>query len=146
MKILKNYVSTLVKSVVVIFTMVSVVSCQKNKDDNPQPVPPAPVLQAVGFWQGHYQLTGSVTNYNLKVLIKPGGVARLYNMGVETDTSTSDITKYDATWTLTDTNLAVEIVSDETILFSGIINSGTRKWTGSWKRNGDVKGTFTQAK
>jgi hypothetical protein len=147
MKILTNYISTLVKSVVVIFTMVSVVSCQKNKDDNPEPQPepggPAvPANPALGYWQGHYRYTGNLTNHNLKVLVKAGGKAQVYDMSSETDTA--DAVRSDGAWTYADNKLEVTVGSIDPFVFSGAINAG--KWTGSWKINSDVKGTFSLAK
>ncbi|HEX2630601.1 MAG TPA: hypothetical protein VHM26_16395 [Chitinophagaceae bacterium] len=145
MKILTNYISTLVKSVVMIFALVGVVSCQKNKDDNPEPEPGGPIIianPALGYWQGHYRYTGFLENNNMKVLIKAGGIARVYDMNSKIDTA--DAAKTDGTWTYAANKLTVAVGNLDPIVFSGEINSN--KWTGSWKVNIDVKGTFSLLK
>ena len=141
MKIPNNPIGALMKSVVIISALAGMVSCQKNKNDDPAPIIPE------GYWKGYYTATGYPDQLKLRVLVKPGGTARVYDMGLKTDTAALPaLSKYDGTWVLSNQTLDVMIYSDGVTLFRGVINPAAETWTGTWIRSGEVKGTISLAK
>ena len=147
MKILTNYISTLVKSVVMIFALVGVVSCQKNKSDDPAP-PPVPVVEAKGYWTGIYTTTGRVGEDKYGMLIKADGTARVYSLDVSMDTTLiSPLAKVDGTWALLGTTLQVNYTDNGTqFSTSATVNSVEKTMIGTWAKNGIVKGTISLKK
>lgn len=141
MKILTNYVSTLVKSVVMIFALVGVVSCQKNKEDKPAGV------QAEGYWKGTYTATGVPGHPKVHVLVKPGGFARVYPMGDKTDTAdVGPESKINATWMLSGHTLDVMYDAGIFVLLSGTIDPDAQTWKGQLFNNAVLKGTISLQK
>jgi len=148
MKILTNYISTLVKSVVMIFALVGVVSCQKNKSDDPVPPPPAPVVDAKGYWTGFFTTTGQVTQDKYGMLIKANGSARIYSLDVSMDTTLIPaLAKVDGTWVLNGTTLEVSYaISGSQYTTSATVNSVAKTMIGTWAKSGVVKGTISFVK
>jgi hypothetical protein len=139
MKILTNHVRTIAKMVVVTLALTGFVSCKKNKDDQP--------VEPVGYWKGHYTATGLPQPIPVRVLVKSNGTARLYDMGIKTDTAAvSALDKYSATWLLNNQTLDVMFYSDAIRLFRGNIDPKTNTWSGTWMNNGVVMGTMTLTK
>jgi hypothetical protein len=147
MKILTGYVVTLVKSVIMIFAVVGVVSCQKNKNDDPAP-PPAPTVEAKGYWTGIYTTTGTLAQDKSGMLINANGTARLYALDVSMDTTLiSPLAKTDGTWILNGTTLEVSYAnSGGFFTTSAIVNSVQKTMIGTWAKNGIVKGTLSMTK
>ena len=140
MKILTNYGGTLMKCVVVIAVMAAMVSCQKNKEDKP-------ASMAEGYWKGTYTATGVPGHPKVYVLVKPGGVARVYAMGDKTDTA--DIGseyKINATWMLSDHTLDVMYNTGVFVLLSGTIDPDAQTWKGQLFNDAVLKGTISLKK
>ena len=141
MKILSNYVSTVVKSSFVILAVAGFVSCKKNKDDQPAGV------KAEGYWKGTYTVTGVPGHPKVHVLVKPGGFARVYDMGVKTDTADlGPESKVNATWMLSDHTLDVMYNTAVFVLLSGTIDPGDQTWKGQLFNNAALQGTISLKK
>lgn len=146
MKTATNYISTLMKTMLVILSIMGFVSCQKNKDNTPEePQGPVVLTKPIGYWTGHYTNTGSVGQHSLAVLVKAGGTARIYDMGAQTDTAMV-LSKWSGTWTLNAETLDVQFQNDAHTLYTGTINPTEKTWTGSWFKGGALKGTIKMSK
>lgn len=147
MKILTNYVGTLIKCVVVIFAMVGVVSCQKSKNDDPAP-PPATVIDAKGYWTGNYITTGVLGQTKYAILINAGGSARVYDLDASTDTTLiAPLSKSNGTWVLDGTTIQVSYTNGgKNYVNNGTINTAATTISGTWSRDGVVKGTISLTK
>jgi hypothetical protein len=73
-----------------------IAGCGKEKD----PAPTTPI-SIDGYWFGFYKVNGTTTNYNVSLLVRPGGTLRLYALDLKTDTlGLPAFAKVEGTWTL----------------------------------------------
>ena len=113
-------------------------ACSKKKDDNPAP-PPAASIE--GYWVGK---SGSGTGIEEKIsmLFKPGGVVRIYAIENNMDTAALvGLAKTTGEWTRTGNTVQVSYkVSVSTITTEKVLNPNNTQMTGTWSKNGIVKG------
>jgi hypothetical protein len=141
MKTATNYIGSLVKTAVVILSIAGFASCQKSKEDK------SPTAMAEGYWKGTYTATGVPGYPKVHVLIKPGGFARVYALGNNTDTTGLDPElKTDATWMLSDHTLDVMYNTGISVLLSGVIDPDAQTWKGQLFNNAVLKGTISLKK
>jgi hypothetical protein len=152
MKIVKNYFITLAKStLVVVLTAVTFASCSKDSGDGPvapPPVPPAPPSPVIGYWVGTYNTTGQLGSSNYAMLIKSGGVVRVYDLDDKTDTaSISPLAKVDGVWTLSGNTLQTSYKSGaKNVNTTATVNAAFNNMTGTWAFDGAVKGNISLGK
>lgn len=148
MKSFSNYVSTLVKSAFVVFAIIGFVSCKKNNNDDPAPPPVVAASIAKGYWTGHYTTTGFIGQTNYAILLKAGGVGRIYDLDAGSDTSLiSPLAKPNATWVENGNNIEITYLSGAKVMTNtAVINPAHKTMIGTWARDGVVKGTISLTK
>ena len=129
------------KTIFILISAFTLLATACKKDNSPAPEPPSPFL---GYWQGSYNTTGFIGNTKYAMLIKPGGIARVYDMGTETDTLlVSPTKKVDAVWAVTGNTLQTSYQSgSKTINTTATVNAAYTLMTGTWGYNGLVKGNI----
>lgn len=140
---------TLVKTVVVILSIAGFVSCSKNKSDDPAPPdPPLVQINPKGYWTGVYTTAGSLNEEKNGILIKEGGIARLYVLDASTDTTLiSPLSKTNGTWVMNGSTLQLSYTSAGAhFTTSTTINNAATTMIGTWSKDGIVKGTVSMTK
>lgn len=120
-------------------------ACSKDKDNAP---PQPQTSPAVGYWTGSYTTAGVLGSTNYAMLIKPGGIARVYDLDTKTDTSMlAAAAKVDAVWTLNGMTLQTSYNSGtKTVNTSATLNAAYNNMSGTWAFEGVVKGNISLSK
>ena len=145
MKIARTHFSKLANSILLIAIMaLTNSSCSKDKTENPS----LPASPATGFWVGSYSTIGQLGSSNYAMLIKPGGIARIYDMGTKTDTtSLAALAKVDAVWTFNGNTLQTSYnTGTKTVNTTANVNAAFNNMNGTWAFDGVVKGNITLSK
>jgi hypothetical protein len=125
--------------------LVLAVSCKKSNTETPTPDPPVLVSPVVGYWTGTYNTTGVLGTSKYAMLIKPGGIVRIYD---KTDTSAlSALSKPDGVWTLNGNIFQTSYKSGvKTVNTSATVNAAFSNMSGTWAFEGATKGNITLSK
>lgn len=121
-------------------------SCKKSNTETPEsPQQLSPVL---GYWTGTYNTTGFIGSSKYAMLIKPGGVVRVYDLDDKTDTSAiSALSKADGVWTLNGNIFQTSYKSGAKMVnTSATVNAAFSSMTGTWAYEGVTKGNITLSK
>lgn len=112
--------------------------CSKKKDDNPGPSP-SPSIEA--YWVGKYISTGGGEE-KISMLLKPGGVLRVYAIDANTDTTAlAGIAKVTGAWTKVGNSIQTTYkVSTSIVTTDQVLNAASTQMTGTWSINGVSKG------
>lgn len=128
--------------------LVLAVSCKKSNTEEPTPAPPLVLSPVLGYWTGTYSTTGFFTTSKYAMLIKPGGVVRVYDLDDKTDTSAiSPLAKADGVWTLNGNIFQTSYKSGATTInTSATVNAAFSNMTGTWASGAVTKGNITLSK
>ena len=124
------------------------VSCKKSNTEEPTPAPPLVLSPVLGYWTGTYNTTGFIGTSKYAMLIKPGGIVRIYDLDDKTDTSAlSPLAKPDGVWTLNGNIFQTSYKSGaKTVNTSATVNAAFSNMTGTWAFEGATKGNITLSK
>jgi hypothetical protein len=128
--------------------LILAVSCKKSNTETPTPDQPLVLSPVLGYWTGTYNTTGLLGTSKYAMLIKPGGVVRVYDLDDKTDTSAlSALSKPDGVWTLNGNIFQTTYKSGfKTVNTSATINAAFSNMTGTWAYEGPTKGNITLSK
>ena len=123
--------------------LILAVACKKNNADDPVPQPPT-TSPAEGYWTGKYTTTGRIGFDNFSMLLKPGGLLRVYELGDKTDTADiSPLAKVSGTWTMLGNTVQTTYQSaTKTINTTATLNASNTQMAGTWAFDATVKGNI----
>lgn len=140
---MKKHIYGLLAAVLLLAT-----SCKKTNSEPETAPPPVLISPVIGYWTGTYNTTGFIGSTKYALLVKPGGLLRVYDLDASLDTNAiSPLAKADGVWTLNGNNFQATYKSGaKTVNTTALVNAAFTNMTGTWAFEGVTKGNVALTK